>query len=588
MNDDTDEPRTAHLLTALGARADEVPYSLDGHTVTAPLAPLALMRLIGADARPGQVTALATGIAERETLPRLRGDLAAQWGLEPGLVRIPDGRDGQEVRVIVERITEAVPEGARLVLDVTHGFRHFPFVAYAAALYLRSMKRVELRAAYYGMLEGRGDGAAPLIDLQPLLELPDWFHAVQVFTETGRPGVIAERIRRWVAELRARARAAGNDKALHQQASGVAKLADRLADASFTHECGLPIEHGRSLRDVREQLAEGPDAVVAERLPLAGRLYAALDEAAAPTSLGWDLPGKGQWKASVSLDDAELQRQADLIDGYLARGQLPLAFGLMREWTVSWAILHHGDPRRWLERDHRHRHEQLLGALAAYQEKAGSEAALDEDQAMLARFWMRLSHQIRNVLHHHGMRPDAFHAGIDAIEKVREDWRRLRTGNRIALGFGGVDGRLLVAAQGRKAGVLYSAIAAAKPDACLVLCSSETAASVEPATREAGFRGGVSVLEIGDVHQGFDELKRLREEASRDLLGASTVVASLTGGTTMMGIAVQELVRDAQRLGREAARFALIDRRGPDEQERRPYVAAEAHWLDPIPGAAGS
>ena len=57
-------------------------------------------------------------------------------------------------------------------------------------------------------------------------------------------------------------------------------------------------------------------------------------------------------------------------------------------------------------------------------------------------------------------------------------------------------------------------------------------------------------------------------------------MANLTGGTTMMGVAVQALVEKAHRLGRRYRRFVLLDQRSPDEQRANPWVECEVHWLD--------
>ena len=71
--------------------------------------------------------------------------------------------------------------------------RHFPLLLYAVSLYLQSLRGVRIRGAFYGMLEALGE-PKPIIDLQPLLELPEWFYAVRVFRETGTVRPISERL----------------------------------------------------------------------------------------------------------------------------------------------------------------------------------------------------------------------------------------------------------------------------------------------------------------------------------------------------------------------------------------------------------
>jgi hypothetical protein len=116
-----------------------------------------------------------------------------------------------------------------------------------------------------------------------------------------------------------------------------------------------------------------------------------------------------------------------------------------------------------------------------------------------------------------------------------------------------------------------------------VVCSPQTQSTVEVAAPRAGFAGQPIKLIIQDALSGYEELPGLVEKARGWLLEADQVVANLTGGTTLMGIAVQRLVEAAERLDRPSRRFALIDRRPSAEQEQNPYVASDVYWLDAEP-----
>ena len=52
-----------------------------------------------------------------------------------------------------------------------------------------------------------------------------------------------------------------------------------------------------------------------------------------------------------------------------------------------------------------------------------------------------------------------------------------------------------------------------------------------------------------------------------------------TGGTTLMGLAAQELESLARTFARPIQRFGLIDRRPSQEQVADPYRPGEAFWL---------
>ena len=174
------------LLTSLGTRAIETTYQLDDRTATAPLTPLALVQLLDPSQRPNRVVAMVTEGAREKTWEPFKNGICKIFDFEPQLISIPDGISDKEVRQILEKVAQEIPEGAELTLDVTQGMRHFPFIFYALVLYLTSLRGVKVRSAYYGMIEGTSkDAPKPIIDLQPLLELPEWFHAVRVFRDQG-------------------------------------------------------------------------------------------------------------------------------------------------------------------------------------------------------------------------------------------------------------------------------------------------------------------------------------------------------------------------------------------------------------------
>jgi hypothetical protein len=62
---------------------------------------------------------------------------------------------------------------------------------------------------------------------------------------------------------------------------------------------------------------------------------------------------------------------------------------------------------------------------------------------------------------------------------------------------------------------------------------------------------------------------------------AQEVTINLTGGTTIMGLAISAIANEAQRLARDVRRFGLVDRRPPNEQDADPYRAGDVFWLDP-------
>ncbi len=566
------------LLTALGKEKRCTVYELHGSTVEEPLAPLALLRLLPQEARPNRVLALCTNVAKKTTWPTLADGVRTILGIEAEPLDIPDGRTEDEIRQIVEIAAAAFPEGVKLTLDLTHGYRNIPFITYALALYLKSLHGIEIRGAYYGMVEGVTPGEpCPIVDLKPLLELPEWFHAVRVFRETGSTGPLAGLISPLAEVLRSEAKAAGDSRDLHQIAGNATKMRDGLNQFSFAYESGMPLELGKAATLLAESVRKLPLAVT-NRLPLSGGLAKLLQSELDPMAFASAPKWSGKWKTKVAIDEPELSRQATLIQSYFNRNQLPLAAGLLREWVVSWLLNRYGKSARWWSRDERKPVEQRLGALqAALATDVGP--LLSDEQREWAQFWKNLS-DLRNTIHHHGMREDALEAAPPTVAEIQDFWNRIKDGTTELPSLGGGRGTLLITSIGNSPGVLYSALLLAPPDRLLVLCSPQSESMIAEATHNAEYKGESVRIVVNDPYKGFGELPRIRNEAERSLFDADCVIANLTGGTTLMGLMIQQLVEASGRFSRPSRRFALIDQRPRAEQEAQPWVKSDSHWLD--------
>ena len=569
------------LLTALGKEQRNTVYELDQRTVEEPLASLALLRLLPENAKPNRVLALCTVGARQATWETFAKGVRQTLHMEPERLDIPDGRNTDEIRQIVETAASKFPEGVELTLDVTQGLRHFPFVAYALVLYLTSLRGIRLRGAYYGMLEGfdrESQEPRPMVDLRPLLELPEWFHAVRVFRETGSTGPLAGLISPLAVALRSEAQSAGNTRELHKLASDTEKTEGLLKRFSFAYESAMPLELGKAATLLAKSLDGGLPTEVSRRLPLASGLANFVLTAISPLAFSSPPTWKGEWKTQIAIDAHELSRQSTLIDRYFARDQLPLATGLLREWVVSWILHRRGSGSAWWSRDDRLRAEQQLGALAAAS-ASDLKSRLSEEQRGWAQFWCDLS-ELRNTLHHHGMRKDSLESAPTTVARIQEFWERLKSGAAELPSLGGGRGTLLITVIGNRPGVLYSALSAASPDRMLVICSEQSEPMIDEAAQRARYSGPTRRILVNDPHGGFDELSRVSSEASEFLLEADRVTANLTGGTTLMGLMVQLLVEAGSRFGHPYRRFTLIDRRSPAEQDAEPWVQSEFCWLD--------
>ena len=575
------------LLTSLGMNAIPTDYEWNGKTVNAPLTPLALVQLLDKSQQPSRVVAMVTNRAKTATWLDFETGINNTLGFKPQSVSIPDGRNSDEIRAILETVAQKIPKGAELTLDVTQGFRHFPFIFYALVLYLTSLRGVKIRGAYYGMIETPAN-LKPIIDLQPLLELPEWFHAVRMFRDQGTTLPMAQLLKPLANKLGKKATLLfknGNNKGgglKRAQAKKVESAVDYLEKYAFAYESALPLELGKAGHLLSDAICKLPTISPADLPPLIGELTNAIASVSDDVAFVNPPAKKGQWKTNVILDKDELARQADMIDLYLERGQFPLAAGLMREWVVSWAILKSGNPKeigKWLNRKARSRYERRLGALDAFARDTAFKAIRTNAQKAFGDFWNQLA-DLRNTLHHHGMRYDPLEQPPPKLKSVQKFWDQLKAGYIALPQLGGGGGRLLLSPQGTRPGVLFSALKVAQPDTCLVICSGTSVSSISDAAKHAGFGNHIEQTELNDPHGGFDEIDTAVAKARPHLLNADKIVANMTGGTTLMGLVIQRLVEEAQKLDRPVRRFALIDRRPPYAQNSNPYVVGNAHWLD--------
>ncbi len=431
------------LLTSLGTRVFEnTKYEWQGQEVSADLAPLALMELfkeLGLST-PDRFVAVVTEGAQTTTWPVFQKGVRSHFGVEPKKIRIPDGRSSNEIRKILESVAnpEYIPEGAELTLDVTQGFRHFPFIFYALVLYLKSLRRVNIRGAYYGMVDGmQQDEPKPIIDLQPLLELPEWFHAVRMFRNQGTTKSMADLLQPLTNQLQQE----GNKlrkKAMepppeaierYKQANQVKSSIDWLEKYAFAYESALPLELEKASRGLKDSIQKLPTIDSSNLPPLVGELTESITSAAEKSAFKAS-PGGGKWKGQIRLDEDELKRQAYMIDLYLKRNQLSLAVGLMREWTISWIIWKSGnceEIERWLDLDVRERYSNELGTIgAAARGIASAPTCISCVPKGFGDFWNRLTGELRNALHHHGMRVDAVEEPLKSLEKVKQFWNDLK------------------------------------------------------------------------------------------------------------------------------------------------------------------
>ncbi len=107
-------------------------------------------------------------------------------------VLIPFAKDTKEQIEILSVISEYLQDKEKVVMDVTHGFRHLPMLALVAARFLKRIKDIDVQHIYYGALEMTKDNQTPVLVLDGMLSMLDWVDALTTFDKDGDYGEFAD------------------------------------------------------------------------------------------------------------------------------------------------------------------------------------------------------------------------------------------------------------------------------------------------------------------------------------------------------------------------------------------------------------
>lgn len=521
---------------------------------------------------PAATAALLGGVAEARLLltPEARTAHEAacraefeRLGLAVKIVPVPRGRDAEELWQLFREVVAGADGAETVVLDVTHGFRHLPFVLFAALTYLGALRGLAVRRIAYGAFEARGPEGVPIFDLTPLLRLVDWYHAVRMFVDTGHPGRLAELLRTDARQLFERF---GCSPGLENLKGGLEALYRALP-------VGLPLEGGLAARRTLEAVgalgqSTGPDALGALVPTLLDPLRTRLQHLA----VGPGPRGKGE----LSLDLAECDRQLRVARWYLDRAQPDRTVCLLREWMLNRWLVANGGSARWL--DYAEGRALAERALNAWSQRARASAKVD---SRVPHLWQEVAEH-RNRIAHCGFTLDP--APVET-EKVRhwlhecegllskdEAWRSP---------LANLTYQLLVAPVGWKPGSLFTALVRLQPAHVVIITSREARPGAEAACQAAGWSGPPpELVEVEDAFLCLSEVGRVLERVRPLLLGARRVSVSLTGGTTAMQYLAERVAAEAARLGVPVGRYAMLDRRSEEAQRSDPFVAGECVALD--------
>lgn len=113
--------------------------------------------------------------------------LTEKLGIPVQCVLISHARNEAEQATILTDLASILAPGEKIILDVTHGFRHLPMLALVAARYLSRVRSVSVEAVYYGALEMTDPETklTPVLDLSTMLHMLDWVEALSIYDKDG-------------------------------------------------------------------------------------------------------------------------------------------------------------------------------------------------------------------------------------------------------------------------------------------------------------------------------------------------------------------------------------------------------------------
>ena len=109
-------------------------------------------------------------------------------------LRIPDGKNEEEMWTIFNTVYEALKPNDELYFDLTHSYRYLPMLVLVLGNYAKFLKGVKVKHISYGNYEARNTAIneAPLMDILPLTMLQDWTFAAADLIQNGNIAKLQE------------------------------------------------------------------------------------------------------------------------------------------------------------------------------------------------------------------------------------------------------------------------------------------------------------------------------------------------------------------------------------------------------------
>ncbi len=565
-------------------------YEYDGRQVETRYAPVAVAQLCGETISAAVI--LATEEAREQHFASLEAELDVHK-IEASWKPIPKGMSADEIETIVQAVDESVGGNERVVLDVTHGYRHAPLILFASLLLADAKKKIELRGLYYCMVESRSSKDAPaspkqvdavqngsVLSLGPLFRLVETQNVISTLAGCGDLRPLAKMIGKDV-EGKAPGLRGELKRSRNLLKKGLVHLSNSLTET-------LPLETGLAANEIVRGLEGTPD--------YAKSLFVKLEDWQPVLELAqsFALPLKVESKNKILLDDSELERQLRLCDWYEDRGNYHCALLVLREWLINFWLLRMNS-ETWLDREERKKAEAWFGQMERRRqaglpmEDAGALEILD--------LWKNVSRG-RNHCAHVGMSANnnpelrlPVRKNLDACRSIVERNSPIPKLPDLNL--------LVCPMEANRPGALFTALKKLTPRPQLLLILAfgsldelnerlfqKHSWGLDEILKKAGFGQWkrakhyqvLTVVEaamLASLEELEAERRRVRKQADPWLARAGRVTVCATGGTSLLRLLAQQIGERAREIGTPGQMVWAVSRRHSRDQETDPLVEEE-------------
>ena len=388
------------LLSFLGTgNYHPVLYTMGGKTFRTEYVVEALYNFL----KPDEVVVFVTAEAMEKHGEELRKRIPVRF------VPIEVPRRQDDVWKVFEAMVTSVEDGERVALDITHAFRHIPFLSFPALLYLIEMKDVGVEGIYYGAFEARWESdegeVTPVFELTGLLDAIEWLYGLRDLKRYGRAEGLSEAIKRTNARI--------HREGWEEKPRVLSRYSTVLRDLSTLLHLNQVPEFMELSNRARKDLEKFKEEAV-RFLP----------------SLRHSLSEVERLLSFSCHSEYCLEETLRLIEYMLEKGLVANALELERELIVN-IILARLGVKDYLERENRVRAERTMGFFAGRMKGIEVEETEWVETlenwgwtGELVRAWMKVG-EVRNAIAHAGMKPKRDRPRPKKI--VRSAWEVLET-----------------------------------------------------------------------------------------------------------------------------------------------------------------